>query len=440
MKHPIVKAFLCSAVASAAFVGSAHSAEITCGTTYSVVGGDTLSHISMLSYGSPLYQPIYTANIDTIGSNPDRIFIGQSLSIPCLSSDATVLSVSAENDDGAVDGALVFTFNRASAPPFIINSGIVDAYLADITEATEGRVTFIDPEVVNRNHADQFALVTSGQVDGAYVLNSTIAESHPLLQLPMYPMLGGSAEQTAVALWRMHDEYLAQTDYFSDAQLLGFIAAPAAHIWRDASMPVTPDEDIVTKNEYAVPYFMGLDTRGPAVMRADMEQRTLAQRDIPPAYFMAHGAALATGLWNEDANVSVMEVDNGAYTPTFSVVLSNDAWMQISPADQNAIQAISGEALSYRSAAWDEFDNAFRSRMMDMGLDFVKADKPLLDNLWKSSFPDLAAWIADVDSRGVSGTMALNSYLKSLRSLEGSLIYRGQETYVDQHPFFTGGN
>lgn len=440
MKHNVIRASLCALTASCAFVGGAHSAEIACGTSYSVVGGDTLSKISLRSYESLLYQPIYTANIDTIGPNPDRIFIGQSLSIPCLPSDSTVLSVSAEEDADSVEGRLVFTFNRASAPPFIINSGIVDAYLSDITEATDGRVTFIDPEEINRAHADQFALVTSGQVDGAYVLNSTIAESHPLLQLPMLPMFGGSAEQTAVSLWRLHDEYLAQTDYFDDAQLLGFIAAPAAHIWRDASMPVASDENIAVKNEYNVPYFMGLDTKGPAVMRADMTQRASAQTDTPPAYFMAHGAALATGLWNADTNVSVMEVDNGIYTPTFSVILSNDAWAQISAADQQAIQAISGEALAFRSAAWDEFDNAFRSRMLDQGLDFEKADKALLDNLWQSSFAPLNAWISDVESRGVPGSMAVNTYLMSLRSLEDRLIYRGEETFVDQHPFVTAGN
>lgn len=441
-------AFVCALATSGFLANSAQSAQIECDEFYSVVGGDTLSKISLSSYGSLLYQPIFTANVDTIGPNPDRIFIGQSLFIPCLPSGGTVLAGTDETatqdaneaDEAVLAGQLVFTFNKASAPPFIINSGIVDAYLADITEATQGRVTFIDPEVINRNHADQFALVTSGQVDGAYVLNSTIAQSHPLLQLPMLPMFGGSAEQTAVSLWRLHEEYLSKTDYFNEAQLLGFIAAPAAHIWREASLPVTPGENITTKNEYLVPYFMGLDTRGPAAMREELAQFVPSQNNEPPTYFMAHGAAIAIGLWSEESNVSVMEVDNGVYTPTFSVILSNEAWAQISADDQQTILEISGEALAFRSAAWDEFDNTFRSRMMDLGLDFKKADKALLEDLWLGSFGKLNEWIADVEGRGIPSSMAVNLYLTSLRSLEDRLIYRGAETFVDQHPYITGGN
>ena len=428
-------------------------AKPKCGEAYSVVSGDSLSRISVHAYGSPLYQPIYAANVETIGPNPDLILIGQSLDIPCLTSSgsvsaqmtqpAEVVKVSAEaNDEATPIDQLVFTFNKASAPPFIINQGIIDKYLAEITEVTEGRVTFVDPEVMNRDHGAQYELVISGEVDGAYVLNSTIAETHPFLQLPMKPMFGGSAEQTAVSLWRLHDEYLSKTDYFNQAELLGFVAAPAAHIWRETSMPVTPGEAIAKKNMYHTPYFQGLDTRGPAAMRAEFAEMMdkHGSQNEPPAFFMAHGAATAIGLWHPEASISVMEVDNGLYTPTFSVILSNEAWAQISEEDQQAIREVSGEALSYRSAAWDGFDNGFRAQMLENGLDFQKADKALLDSLWMSSLIELNEWIDTANASNIRGTEAVNFYLASLRELEDRLLYRGDETFVDQHPYLTGGN
>lgn len=437
MKHILRKAFVC-AMALSSFTVAAQ-AELQCGQYYSVVRGDTLTHIGKRAYASPLYQPIYNVNVDTIGSNPDLILIGQSLMIPCLTAQGTLVE---DTEVAATEGQLVFTFNKASAPPFIMNSGIIDKYLAEITAVTEGRVTFVDPEVVNRDHGAQFELVTSGQVDGAYILNSTIAASHPLLQLPMKPMFGGSAEQTAVSLWRLHDKYLAKTDYFPEAELLGFVAAPAAHIWRDADAPVTASENVAKKNTYHVPYFEGLDTRGPAAMRADFAalSSSFDAEPAPAAFFMAHGAAIAVGAWSEGSNVSVMEVDNGLYTPTFSVVLSNAAWDQISDADQAAIRAISGEKLARRSAEWDAFDNAFRSRMLKLGLKFEKADRKLTDNLWMSSFNELNAWIEYAEARDVPGVDAVNFYLESLRSLQDRLMYRGDETFVDQHPFVTVGN
>lgn len=418
---------------------STSAMALECGKHHSVVGGDTLSGLSLKSYGSFLYQPIYNANLDVIGSNPDIIHIGQNLLIPCLSADG---SVAAGDTHAKVEGQLVFTFNKASAPPFVINSGIIDGYLTEITEVTQGRVTFVDPKNVNRDHAQQFDLVTSGQVDGAYVLNAHLAQSHPLLQLPMQPTFGGSAEQTAVALWQLHEDFLADTDYFTEARLLGFVAAPAAHIWRDKSMPITSTEGIASANEYHVPYFHGLDTRGPAVMRAevaDWNAAYAAQHNEVPTFFLAHGAAIALGIWDENSSVSVMEVDNGLYTPTFSVVLSNEAWAQISPEDQKAIEAVSGRALAHRSSAWDDFDNNFRSRMLDLGLEFEKADVALLEDLFRSSFDGLAKWMQAAGDRDIPTNDAINAYLTTLRSLEDRLIYRAQDGSLDQHPFVTGG-
>ena len=431
---------LCALALPASASAAEHQgrASIECGEYYTVVGGDTLSRISLQAYSSLLYQPIYNANIDVIGSNPDRIYINQELIIPCLSSSGEVLATA----ETAVEEQLFFTFNKASAPPFIMNTGIVDEYLAEITEVTEGRVNFVDPETINRDHSEQFALVTSGQVDGAYVLNSHLAESHPLLQLPMLPMLGGSAEQTAVSLWRLHDDYLSETDYFPEAHLLGFVGAPAAHIWRESIMPVTANEDIANQNDYHIPYFHDLDTRGPAAMRAEVAEwnsEYQTQNNEPPTLFLAHGAAIALGVWYEDAPVSVVEVDNGLYTPTFSVILSNEAWAQISPADQAAITAVSGEALANRSAAWDAFDNSFRSRMLDLGLQFEKADDALVNELLIGSLADLEAWSDSASALGIPATEAVKSYLADLQSLTDRLIYRGDDLNIEDHPFVTGG-
>lgn len=441
--HPLKSTALSAAIALTATASGA--ATIECGQNYTVVSGDTLSRISLSAYGSLLYQPIYNANIDVIGTNPDMIYIGQVFAIPCLASNGTVVAASADDDQTEADKVqnLVLTFSRPSAPPFIINSGIIDEYLAEIAEVTEGRVTFVDPDETIRDHSRQFDLVTSGAVDGAYVLNTHLADSHPLLQLTMLPMFGGSAEQTAVSLWRLHDEYLSRADYFPEAELLGFVSAPAAHIWRDESAPVATNEGISDKNEYHVPYFYGLDTRGPATMRAEftsLQADLGSQSNEQPTFFMAHGAALALGLWTAESSVFATEVDNGLYTPTFSVILSNDAWAQISEADQEAILEVSGEALAHRSAMWDAFDNGFRAKMLREGLKFEKADRELLEDLWVSSFGALEEWAQAAQSHDIPVNEAINFYLGNLRALEDTLIYRADETFVDQHPFVTMTN
>lgn len=49
--------------------------------TYTVAGGDTLSHIAERFYGTPRWQPIFDANRDQL-DDPDKIVPGQVLRIP----------------------------------------------------------------------------------------------------------------------------------------------------------------------------------------------------------------------------------------------------------------------------------------------------------------------------------------------------------------------
>lgn len=408
---------------------------IPCGETYTIVSGDTLGAISTRAYGAGKLQQLYGVNAATIGPNMNAINVGQKLQIPCsLGGGATQITAqadfSAPPELSAANGPdtvkpmpagveTILVFNKSSAPKFIINVAIIDPYLARITEVTQGRVQFIDPPETNRDPRTQLDLVMSGQVDGAYVFNGYLGESHPLLQLPMQPLMGGTAEQTAGAMWRLHDKYLSKTDYFRGVQVLGFIGAPAAHIWRLRDAPVRPGEDVVNTNEYTVPYFEGLDTRGAPAVREE-NAAWLAQfdeeRGTPLTFAMAHGAARAGGIWNEKRTVT--EIANGVYTPTFSVVLSDAAWNRISPADRQAIMEISGEALSLTSRAWDKFDNGHRRTMIKLGLDVVKADIDLLAELQDRSRTGLEAWINQADRTGLPGFEAFKYYNKNLMNLE----------------------
>lgn len=432
---------VCALTTSIAFPTTvAANSAITCGETYTIVRGDSLSEISARAYGSVDFAALHEHNLSVVGANPNLIYIGQQIEIPCRDAavEAVVVQASLNTETSVstatsgrqafnrdADGNLILTFNKASAPKFVINAGIIDIYLDDIARVTEGRVTFVDPETMNRDHSAQYDLVTSGEVDATYVLNSTIAEEHPLLQLPMVPLFGGSAEQTAVALWKLHQTYMADTNYFDDAQLMGFVSAPAAHIWRDTDAPVLPSENVLEANAYPVPYFEGLDVRGPAAVREEVKGLIAsleAEASVEPTYFLAHGAARAVGIWTDE--ITVTEVDYGVYTPTFSVVISNEAWAQISPEDQASILDVSGEFLSHRSASWDAFDNGFRSDMLANGLKFEKASQAVIESLQKQSKDDLQTWMMAADDAGIPTTEAINFYLAQLRQLDDRLIYR----------------
>ena len=429
---------------------------IACDVPYEVVPGDTLSRIATRAYGLDSFDDFYALNKDIVGENPNLISVGMQLNVPCglnsefvsnvleaelsaapqsnqneTASQSNQNEIASQNDQTAASppdqtltpGAQTpFVFNRAAAPNFILNVGIIDQYLQQITEVTQGRVTFTDPAETERNPRVQYDLVRSGTVDGAYVFNGYLVESHPLLQLPMQALMGGSAEQTALALWQLHDSYLSRTDYLDNVQLLGFIGAPTAHIWRLKEIPVTPGENIAEINEYTVPYFDGLDTRGAAAVQKE-NAAWLADFDGEQGQsmtmVMAHGAALAGGIW-KDNNRIVTEIENGVYTPTFSVIFNKESWETISAADQAAILAISGAELAKRSAAWDAFDDGLRIKMLDMGLETVRADKALLSELQDQSRIGLEEWMAAADAKEISGFEAVNDYIEALQSMNST--------------------
>jgi hypothetical protein len=308
-------------------VSGAAAQSVTCDQAYRVVRGDTLGAISERAYGAGSLAAFFQANKSVIGEDPNQIDVGMTLAVPYSIGAAPLVTAravaqspeasapAAQADFSAAplgttdtprdaiaapEGAeVVLIFNKASVPNFIINVGIIDPYLAAISEATQGRVRFVDPPLINLDTRAQLDIVTSGQVDAAYVFNGYLSESHPLLQLPMQPLMGGTAYQTAVAMWELHDQFLSKTDYFAGADLLGIIGAPAALIGRLRYAPVVPGEDLVKSNEYTMPYFDGLDTRGAAAVREE-NASWLSEYDEkngnPLTFAMAHGAARAGGI------------------------------------------------------------------------------------------------------------------------------------------------
>ena len=66
--------------------------SVTCGDSYAVESGDSLSRISESAYGDPqLYGFIADANWGAIGGNPENISVGMSLTIPCIDASGQVL-------------------------------------------------------------------------------------------------------------------------------------------------------------------------------------------------------------------------------------------------------------------------------------------------------------------------------------------------------------
>ncbi|HET9504326.1 MAG TPA: LysM peptidoglycan-binding domain-containing protein [Hymenobacter sp.] len=84
-KKPVEAAKPAASGATTDFFGNGTDAKTTAGEQYTVVSGDSLSKIAKNHYGDAAkWHQIYEANKATIGSNPDKIEIGQVLTLPSL--------------------------------------------------------------------------------------------------------------------------------------------------------------------------------------------------------------------------------------------------------------------------------------------------------------------------------------------------------------------
>ena len=88
---------LAAAATAAVFATAPANAAPTCGETYKVQSGDSLSELAKEVYGSPReFRTIYSANSRIIGRNPALIEVGMRLQIPCL--DGVVTASTANTD------------------------------------------------------------------------------------------------------------------------------------------------------------------------------------------------------------------------------------------------------------------------------------------------------------------------------------------------------
>ncbi|MEM7506057.1 MAG: LysM peptidoglycan-binding domain-containing protein [Pseudomonadota bacterium] len=394
--------------------------RLACGQDYTVQRGETLSIIARRAYGPNQFRRLHRVNIDRMGADPNLLEVGTVLRIPCdLSAPVTpdppapeaeentaVLAPAAQAPDpdaltGGPLNRVEVVFNKAAAPQFILNAAIIDPFLADIERATAGRVRFVEPASPERDPQKQLDLVKSGAADAAYIFNGHLVDSHPLVQITMQPMIGGSALETATALWRVHDRFFRPADNFEGLTLLGFVGAPPAHLWR------TAEAEGGAGDNWAIPYFDGLDKGAAGTVPATAQDGSV--------FAMAHSTARALGVWNKA--VGVTEIDGGVYAPTFSVFISEEKWSEISGPDQAAILRLSGEALASRSAAWDSFDLRQRSEMIAQGLTVIQPDLDLQVELQDRSRLSWEQWIAKANAEGISGFDAINAFFREMDAL-----------------------
>ena len=101
-------------------------------------------------------------------------------------------------------------------------------------------------------------------------------------------------------------------------------------------------------------------------------------------------------------------VPGGLYNVTFGVAMNPAKWKQISPADQAAINKLSGEALARRAGkAWDATDGTAVKALQDAGIPIVTASPQFVAEIKSRTGKLEQAWADKAKAKGLDGTAAL---------------------------------
>jgi TRAP-type C4-dicarboxylate transport system substrate-binding protein len=107
---------------------------------------------------------------------------------------------------------------------------------------------------------------------------------------------------------------------------------------------------------------------------------------------------------------SITVTERKIFTPTFSFVISDAAWDDISPEDQAAIMALSGAALAETvGTIWAALNGA-KMRTLDAQMQVIPARDAVKAELLTASGGPVAGWLKRMKAIGLDGEEVLEFY------------------------------
>ena len=260
---------------------------------------------------------------------------------PALLGTAIALSLAA----GSATANTELTVSTWGSPNHGINTMVWPEWDKAIQEATDGRVSLNVVYDLGPPQS-QMDIVADGIGDVSWIFHGHYPGRFNATQLPELPYFKDiSSEEMSKAYWDVYSNYLSKANEHRGVEVLG--------------LGVHGPGQVFTKEK--VEDWSALDGQrmrvGGGIMNIIAERLGIAGVALPPtATFESASQGVITGalLTLEslksfrlaDVFPYTYQVPGGLYRGSFAIVVNPDRWAEISPEDQEAIKAISGEQLS----------------------------------------------------------------------------------------------
>ena len=244
-------------------------------------------------------------------------------------------------------------------PSHPIVEGMMVPWAEQVETATEGRVTVEILDAPLGKPPAHFDLAADGIVDITYGVHGYTPGRFKLTQLAELPFLADDATSMSVAYWRIYESTLAAKGEHEGVKVLGVFTHGPGMLW-------TTGTDVSPVSGLA-----GAKIRVAGAVSQKMVtalEMTAIQAPAPQSFELLSGG-VADGIVFPGESITFFKLDGlvkqglrvegGLYNVSFFFVMNEDSFAALSPEDQAAIDAISGEAFAkLAGGAWDAADEA----------------------------------------------------------------------------------
>lgn len=289
-----------------------------------------------------------------------------------------------------------------------------------VMEATEGRVQVAVLPQTMAPPPEQLLSVRAGVFDAAVQMSAFIANEVTGTQIAMLPFTGTlDSRVNSVALWRTYEAHLSAVDEYDGVELLGLFTIPGADFYSLNDTPIQSLADIGARKMWGVPGATAeiLQGTGSAVVSGPAVQMTeLIQNGVVDG-FVGIPVSDTIAFNVLPAAQSVTRTEHKIFAASFSFVISDAKWAEISPEDQEAIRALSGEAFAeLAGGVWNAAEEASIAQL-EQSVEVLIATPEFEAELAAAGQPFVDRWVADATAKGIDGAAALDFYAAEIARL-----------------------
>ena len=308
--------------------------------------------------------------------------------------------------------AQTITLNVTSwvPPSHLLTADITMALCKDMESVTQGRVkcNLLPKAVVSPTQT--FDAVRDGLADIGFSAHGYTPGRFVATDVAEFPFLGDTSEAISVAYWRIHERMLAKLDEHKGLHLLGvFTHGPGQIFTTKRAVTSLKDFDgMKIRVGGGLVNDVASAVGSVPMLKPAPESYELLSQGVADGVFFPKEAALSFKLVPLIKHATL--VPGGLYNVTFGLVMNPAKWKQISPADQAAINKLSGEALARRAGKeWDAADARGEKALRDAGVPVVTASPQFVAEIKSKTLGLEKAWADKAKAKGLDGEAALKA-------------------------------